>query len=322
MDYALLFLLLFPACLFWICFNFHFLNLGSTDRKLRRPARLPPGPRRLPVIGNLLELGDKPHQSLAALSEKYGPVMSLKLGSTTAVVISSPAAAQEALNEKDQTFAGRTVLNAVKANDHHKFSVVFLPPSAQWRNLRKICSKQIFSSQCVHDGQALRRKIVRQLVHHVGESCSGGRAVDVGAAAFTTVLNLLSNTFFSVDLAHYDSGFSREFEELVWRIMVEAGKPNLADFFPSLRLFDPQRIQKKMTVYMNKLTDIFDGFINERLRLKASSSDDNDVLDGLLNLNKQHDHNLSSNDIRNLLVVSINIKFLSMLLHFSVSLYQ
>ncbi|XP_034708515.1 cytochrome P450 76T24-like [Vitis riparia] len=296
MDYTPLVLLLLP-CFVWLCF--HFLILGSTHRKSFQ-ARLPPGPRPLPIIGNLLELGDKPHQSLTTLSRTYGPLMSLKLGSTTTIVISSPKTAQEVLNKKDQAFSSRTVLNAIQIQDHHKFSMVFLPASAHWRNLRKICSMQIFSPQRVEASQDLRRKVVQQLLEHARESCNSGRAVDVGRAAFTTALNLLSNTFFSVDLAHYDSNLSQEFKDLIWSIMVEAGKPNLADFFPGLRLVDPQGIQKRMTVYFNKLVDVFDGFINQRLPLKASSPD-NDVLDALLNLNKQHDHELSCNDIRHLL---------------------
>ncbi|OWM71911.1 hypothetical protein CDL15_Pgr017794 [Punica granatum] len=44
---------------------------------------LPPGPRPFPVIGNLLELGDQPHQSLTKLAKTYGPIMRLKLGSMT-----------------------------------------------------------------------------------------------------------------------------------------------------------------------------------------------------------------------------------------------
>ena len=41
-------------------------------------------------------------------------------------------------------------------------------------------------------------------------------------------------------LAHYDSNLSQEFKDLIWSILVEVGKPNLADFFPGLRLVDPQ----------------------------------------------------------------------------------
>ena len=76
MDITALALLLLP-CFVWL--SFHFLILGSTHRKSFQ-ARLPPGPRHLPIIGNILEFGDKPHQSLTTLSKTYGPLMSLKLG--------------------------------------------------------------------------------------------------------------------------------------------------------------------------------------------------------------------------------------------------
>ena len=120
----------------------------------------------------------------------------------------------------------------------------------------------------------------------------------------TTSLNILSNTIFSVYLAHYDSNFSQEFKDLVWRIIEEAGKPNLADFFLGLGFIDSQRIQRKMRGNFFELLKVFDGIIEQRLQLKACSGN-NAVLDSLLNLNKQHDHELSSDDIRHLLVVRI-----------------
>ncbi|GAY66814.1 hypothetical protein CUMW_251780 [Citrus unshiu] len=49
-----------------------FISRGSLKQ-------LPPGPRPHPVIGNLLELGDKPHKSLLELAKIHGPIMSLKL---------------------------------------------------------------------------------------------------------------------------------------------------------------------------------------------------------------------------------------------------
>ena len=300
MNYSILLLLL---SFLWSCINAPISALGSSKRKFGM-ARLPPGPRPFPIIGNLLELGDKPHQSLTTLSKTYGPLMSLKLGSTTTIVISSSKTAQEVLNKNDQAFSSRAVLNAVQAVNHHKFSVVFLPASAHWRNLRKICSTQMLSLPRIDACRALRRRIVQQLLDHAHESCTSSRAVDIGRAASTTALNLLSNTIFSVDLAHYDSNFSQEFKDLVWSIMEEAGKPNLADFFPGLSFIDPQGIQKKMTANFYKLVKVFDGIIDQRLQLKASSAN-NDVLDSLLNLNKQHDHELSSNDIKHLLVVRI-----------------
>lgn len=69
---------------------------------------LPPGPRRLPIIGNLAELiGTHPHVSLMNLAQKYGPLMYLKLGQRDCIVASSPDMAKEFLKNQDANFCGR-----------------------------------------------------------------------------------------------------------------------------------------------------------------------------------------------------------------------
>uniref|UniRef100_A0A0D9Z9N2 Cytochrome P450 n=1 Tax=Oryza glumipatula TaxID=40148 RepID=A0A0D9Z9N2_9ORYZ len=70
------------------------------SRRRRNPSsrlKLPPGPTRLPIIGNLHQIGRLPHRSLGALAGRHGPVMALWLGTVPVVVLSSPKAAREAL---------------------------------------------------------------------------------------------------------------------------------------------------------------------------------------------------------------------------------
>ncbi|KAK2991374.1 hypothetical protein RJ640_024047 [Escallonia rubra] len=302
MDYLITLLLLLS--LTWTCM----LCFTSTRRK----SRLPPGPNPFPVIGNIHQLGDQPHQSLAKLSKRYGPLMSLKLGTRTTIVISSPGIAKEVLQKHDQVFSSRTIPDASHALDHYAASLAWLPVEKKWRNYRKICKEHMFSSQQLDATQVLRRKKVQELLEYVRGCCLRREAVDIGKAAFTTSLNLISNTFFSIDLADHggDSKSSHEFKEIVCVLMELAGKPNLVDFFPVLRLIDPQGLRRQSRVYTEKLFAIFDGIIARRLEARSSASESstsNDVLEALLNLSRKDDAGLSYNDMKHLLLVSTDL---------------
>ncbi|KAK2967526.1 hypothetical protein RJ640_030397 [Escallonia rubra] len=252
----------------------------------RKSTNLPPGPAPLPIIGSLHKLGDQPHQSLAKLAKDYGPVMSLKLGRVTTVVISSSAAAKEVLQKQDIAFSSRSIPDAVNAHSQSRFSVVWLPVGSRWRSLRKILNSNIFSGSRLDANQHLRSKKVEELLSYCRKSCQAGEAVDVGRAAFRTSLNLLSNTMFSKDLADPYQDSAKEFKELVGSIMAEAGRPNLVDYFPVLKKIDPQGIRRRMTVHFGKVIELFHGLINERLELRRLNKPvgSNDVLDVLLNI--------------------------------------
>ncbi|KAF8380389.1 hypothetical protein HHK36_027874 [Tetracentron sinense] len=247
--------------------------------------KLPPGPVPLPVIGSLLKLGNRPHRSLAELAKTYGPLMTLKLGRLTTVVVSSSSMAKEVLQKNDLAFANRTIPDAIRALNHHEVSMVWLPVSARWRSLRKICNGQMFTTQRLDANQGLRQQKVQELLAHVRDSCKAGKAVDVGRAAFSTTLNLMWNTLFSIDMAQPNSDTAQEFKDLVWGMMEEIARPNIADFFPVLRMIDPQGIRRRLSIYFGKLFEVFDGMIDQRLKSRASPTylTSNDLLDTLLN---------------------------------------
>ncbi|CAK7338765.1 unnamed protein product [Dovyalis caffra] len=287
----------------WACV--HVLITSDLLRRKSGGTILPPGPRQLPMIGNILALGNKPHQSLANLSKIYGPLMTLKLGRITTLVISSPDIAKEALQKHDQALSSRPVLDAIRANNHHKNSMVWLPASTHWKFLKKVAAVQMFNSQKLDAGQALRREKVQEMLEYVHENCNNGHVVDIGRTAFTTVLNLISNTFFSFDIANYNSNFSQEFSDLVVGVMEQVGKPNIADYFPILRLVDPQGVRRKMNIYFERIAQIFESIINERIQEHSSlvaAKATHDVLDALLILAKENNTEFSYKDIQALLL--------------------
>ncbi|XP_023891631.1 geraniol 8-hydroxylase-like [Quercus suber] len=285
-------------CLTWLLIQ----ALHVISRSKAIPKRLPPGPTPFPLIGNLLELGDKPHKSLAKLSEVHGPIMSLKLGQVTTVVISSGAMAKEVLQIHDQHLSNRTIPDALRAHRHDEFSLPFIPVSTRWRNLRKICTEQIFSNKTLDAYQAIRHKKVQDLLADTHQSSLNGEAVDVGRAAFKTTLNLLSTTIFSVDLADPNSDTAREYKEIVWNVMKEIGRPNLADYFPVLKNMDPQRVRHRLAIHFGKILELFDRMVSQRLHLRkvCGSNTNKDVLDTLLNISEENSEEMDKTKIERL----------------------
>ncbi|KAK7264001.1 hypothetical protein RJT34_31602 [Clitoria ternatea] len=247
--------------------------------------KLPPGPSPLPIIGNLLALGKKPHQSLARLAQIHGPIMSLKIGQVTTIVVSSAEMAKEVLLTHDQSLSNRSIPHAVQVHNHHQHSITFLPISPLWRDLRKLSNGHLFSNTTLDSSQSLRRKKLLELVTDINQSSLVGEVVDIGRMVFKTSINLLSNTMFSEDLVQ-SAGSAGDFKDLVVKIMEECGKPNLADFFPVLGLIDPQGIKSRNTVYAGKILDIFRRLIRQRWKLRESQGFDsnNDMLKTLLNI--------------------------------------
>ncbi|GAB4830286.1 hypothetical protein Ancab_019923 [Ancistrocladus abbreviatus] len=300
MEYSSFLLSLLLACLS-IHILLSLLKKTCWDSNQRK---LPPGPFPLPIFGNLFQLGSKPHKSLTQLAKIHGPLMSLQLGQVTTVVISSLDVAKQVLQTNDLAFSNRYVPDALHALNHHKFSVSLMPVSNTWRNLRKIMNSQLFSSSNLNASQNIRRKKVEDLLSQIQASCRAGVAVDISQATLTTALNLMSTTLFSLDLLDPDSENAREFKKLVLGISREAGKPNIADFFPVLKRIDPQGNRRRMTIYFKKLIDLFNQMMDQRLQARNQGLAENnkDILDELLDINRRNSGELEQLYIPHLLL--------------------
>ncbi|XP_074075219.1 cytochrome P450 2F1-like [Macrotis lagotis] len=95
-------LLLLLLCLLLLVLVFH--SRGSKGPR----GQLPHGPRPLPVLGNLLQLGTSSlDRRLMELSQRFGTVFTVHLGPQPFVVLSGASALREALLLQADTFSGR-----------------------------------------------------------------------------------------------------------------------------------------------------------------------------------------------------------------------
>lgn len=119
---------------------------------------LPPGP---PFFYHRKHLGNchKSAQSSNLTFQNLWTSYDFKLSSITTIIISSPQVGKQVLHENGQVFSSRTIPHSLHALDHHKYSVVFMPPSPKWRNLRRVCATKIFSPQVLDSTQILRQQI-------------------------------------------------------------------------------------------------------------------------------------------------------------------
>ncbi|MFS8029662.1 putative geraniol 8-hydroxylase [Helianthus anomalus] len=117
--------------------HFLLLLLSTWPQPLPKK-KTPSSPLDFPIIGSLLELGPKPHESLAKLSHKHGPFMTIKLGTITSVIASTPDAAKDVLQRNDGACSGRTMPDVATALDHHEAGILWMPPDKTWRHWRAI----------------------------------------------------------------------------------------------------------------------------------------------------------------------------------------
>ncbi|KAF8380384.1 hypothetical protein HHK36_027869 [Tetracentron sinense] len=285
---------------FFLGISFHGLLYYTVQISRRR--KLPPGPVGLPVVGSLFQIGKRPHESLTELAKTHGPLMTLQLGFVTTIVASSADMAKEILQKNDQAFSGRTVPDSVTGETDYQVSVVWIPTESRWRNIRRLCNTQIFTSQKLDALQGLRHQMMEEMVSYVKDVAGAGEAVNIGKLAFANSLNLLSNTIFSVHLADYKSETVQEFKDAVGSIMENDGKPNIADFFPWLKPFDPQGIRSHAKVAYDRIHALCNGFIDRRLQsIESGLPRSGDFLDALLDYSHENGSDFNRQVIKVLL---------------------
>ncbi|MQL81102.1 hypothetical protein Taro_013553 [Colocasia esculenta] len=193
----------------------------------------PPSPPRIPIIGNLHQLGSLPHHSLAALSREYGPLMLLQLGRVPTLVISSKEMAEEVLKAQDLVFASRPHSKVVAGIVPGGRPFAFAPYGEQWRQTRRIAVVHLLSSHRVQELRPAREAEVARLVRNISElsSCPGS-VVDVSRTLSSFTCSFICRA--ALGLSGMEEGATREITELVAQSSAVVGGFQVETFFPGL----------------------------------------------------------------------------------------
>ncbi|KAI3516220.1 hypothetical protein L1887_15131 [Cichorium endivia] len=255
---------------------------------LVRRKKLPPGPIPLPIIGSIHLLGNLPHRALHKLSQKYGPIMSIRLGFIQFVIVSSPEAAKLFLGNHDAVFASRPNTEVAKYLSYGKKGMTFTEYGPYWRSVRKFCAVELLSVTKINSFAGMRREEIRLMVEELRDASMAGKVVDLGETVGAVIEGMTCRMIF---------GKKNDNMPFMKRVLDEtmevAGAFNLADYVPMLAAFDLQGLTKRLKLLKKDIDEMFDTLINEHEKrglIGSQRPDEMDFIDILLSLKHQYSH--------------------------------
>ncbi|EXB94460.1 Cytochrome P450 71A1 [Morus notabilis] len=247
---------------------------------------LPPSPPKLPIIGNLHQLGNNPHISFHHLAQKYGPIFYMELGQIPTVIISSARLAKEALKTHDLAFASRPKLIAAKYLFYNCTDMGFSPYGAYWRYIRKICILELLSAMRVQSFSFVREEEVARLVRRLAEPYP--RTVNMSKMLGLYANDVVCRVSFRMDFSEGGDFDQKGFQKLLQEFQELLGGLSVGDFFPSMEFVLSLTGMKSRLVHTFKRFDeIFDQIVAVHLNPKREKEETKkDLVDVLLDIQR------------------------------------
>ncbi|KAJ7960904.1 Cytochrome P450 [Quillaja saponaria] len=281
--------ILFSVLLTFLVFLLMALHIDKISNSKNSTKNLAPGPRRLPLIGNMHQLiGQLPHESLRNLAKKYGPLMHLQLGELSNIIVSSPEIAKAVMKTHDVIFANRPYLLASRVLSYDSTNIAFSPYGNYWRKLRKICTEELLSLKRVQSFQFMREKEVSNLIETIASN--EGSVINLTELISEFAYVITSRAAFGKKSKH-GQAFVSTLEAI---IQVGAGFC-IADFYPSFKALQViTGIKAKLEKLQKEIDTILNNIIKEHKETKLMNMSSQreareNLLDVLLKLQEKND---------------------------------
>ncbi|PRQ24583.1 putative cytochrome P450 [Rosa chinensis] len=280
---------------------FNFINSATPTN------RSPPSPPKLPVIGNLHQLGLHVHRSLQSLAQQHGPLMLLHFGSVPVLVVSSAEAAREIMKTHDGTFTDRPKFTFFKKVLYNCKDILSAPYGEYWRQIKSICVLNLLSNKRVRSFRAVREEESKSMINNIQQFCSISSSPSSSSLSVLNLsemfLTLTSDIVCRVALGrkYSDRGQGgRIFKELSVELSELMSRLNIGDYIPWLAWFSHVNgLDAKLDDLAKRFDDFLEMVVQEHMDCSKSTlqghghvhtneDDQRDFVDVLLWLQKEN----------------------------------
>ncbi|KAM4826175.1 cytochrome P450 1A2-like [Thomomys bottae] len=267
----------------------------ASKSQVPKGLKSPPGPWGWPLIGHVLSLGKDPHLSLARLSQQYGDVLEIRLGSTPVVVLSGLDTIRQALVKQGDDFKGRPDLYSFTLITNGK-SMTFNPDCGPvWAARRRLAQDALKSFSIAADPATMASCYLEE---HASRQAQGLAEAFRKLTAESGCFDPYEHVVRSVGKVISAICFGKDFPqsgELVSLLTSSqdftngASSGNVVDFFPLLR-FLPNPSLQKFKNFNNK----FASFLQKTIQDHYQDFDKNNVRDVTSSLLKHAEESTAS----------------------------
>ncbi|XP_057440503.1 5-OH-xanthotoxin synthase-like [Lotus japonicus] len=277
-----------------------FIILLLKSRTNKKPATVPPGPKGLPIIGNLHQLDNSSlHFQLLNLSKIYGPIFSLRIGLRPAIVISTPGIAKKILNDHDLDVSRRPPNLGNQKISYNGIEIIFSPYNDTWREIRKLVVVHILSFKKVSIFSHVRKDEVKKMIKKISGHVCSSKITNLSEIVLSTSISIIWRIGFGRKCDEEGAEKSRihgllnETEDIFTSFFI-------SDHIPFMGWIDRLTGLRARVENAFKRMDMFSQeVLNEHLDPnRPKETEEGDIVDVLLRLQKQghlsidltHDH--------------------------------
>ncbi|OMO53909.1 Cytochrome P450 [Corchorus capsularis] len=208
--------------------------------------KLPPGPRPLPVVGNLYDVKPVRFRCYSEWAKVYGPIISVWFGSTLNVVVSNTELAKEVLKDRDQQLADRHRTRSAAKFSRDGQDLIWADYGPHYVKVRKVCTLELFTPKRLEGLRPIREDEVTAMVESIFKDCTNPESKNktlqvrdyLGAVAFNNITRLVFGKRFMNSEGIIDEQ-GKEFKGIVANGTKIGASLAMAEHIPWLRWMFP-----------------------------------------------------------------------------------